>query len=261
MSMEEVKALLERIERLERQAARADDYRQICNCMAGHTFCYNAHEQAYEIERFWTRERPDAFYNGNTGPEGVAYYYIHNTERLRQKQREIVNRVYGLELTEADKVGYRVMNMLGTPFIEIAEDGMTAQGVWTTFNVLCHLDENGVPQPSVSLSKQCAEFCKEDGQWRLWRFRGCPGGFDLDVKLAKDGLDPAHDRAEDAKMGFGMPHWTPEEEALLHHRELDMDLSPEAMGYKPWVSARNDPPLPEPYETWTEDISFFRFKE
>ena len=263
-AMEEldVKKLLERIDALEAEvktAHRGEDYRQICNCMAGHSFCYNAHEQAYEIEHFWTKEKEDAYYNGNTGPDGVAYYYINNTARLRQKQRDIVNRVYNMELTEKDKVGYRVMNMLGTPFIEIAEDGMTAQGLWMTFNVLCHLDENGIPQPSVSISKQCAEFCKENGQWRLWRFRGCPGGFDLDVKLAQDGLNPEKDQKDGSKMGFGMPQWTPEEEKLLHFRNLDVNLAPDAMGYKPWISASNEPPLPEPYQTWDDAQSFFKF--
>ena len=56
-AMEEldVKKLLERIDALEAEvktAHRGEDYRQICNCMAGHSFCYNAHEQAYEIEHF-----------------------------------------------------------------------------------------------------------------------------------------------------------------------------------------------------------------
>ncbi len=259
MTEQEIQKLLQRVEALEVKAERADDYRQICNCMAGHSFCYNAHEQAYEIKRFWTKEREDSFYNGNTGPEGVAYYYINNTKALRAKQREIVNRVYGLQLTEEDKVGYRVINMLGSPFIEIAGDGMTAQGVWMTFNVLCHVNEEGKPQPSVSVGKLCAEFCKENGVWRLWRFRECPGGFGLDVKLTNDGTDPDAEKNARLKMSFGAPHFTEEEQKILRKRELDCDM--ENLQYKPWVSAVNDPPLPEPYESWEEVISFFHFKD
>lgn len=259
MNDADVQSLLARIEELEAKVGRDDDYRQICNCMAGHSFCYNAHEQTYEIEHFWTHERADAFYNGNTGPEGVAYYYINNTKALRKKQRELINRVYGLNLTESDKVGYRVVNMLGSPFIEIAKDGLTAQGVWMTFNVLCHVNEDGKPQPSVSVGKLCAEFCKENGAWRLWRFRECPGGFGLDVKLTNDGMDPEAEEAAHLRMQFGTPHFTPEEEKILHKRELDCDM--ENFQYKPWAPAVNDPPLPEPYETWTESISFFHFKD
>lgn len=260
----ENKELLERIEALEariKKAERGEDYRQIMNVIAGHSFCYNAHEQQYEIDRFWTKTKEDAYYNGNTTPIGVETYYVNNTKRLRGLQREIVNRIYNKELTEADKVGYRVMNMLTTPFIEIADDGLTAQGVWFTFNVLCHLDEQGIPQPTINCGKQCAEFCKENGGWRLWRFRACPGGFDLDVSLKNTGLEPERDKIEAEKMGFGMPKPTREELKLMHPRKLKSTFAMEDMGYKPWVSAQNDPPLPEPYATYAEAKPFFVFED
>ena len=118
--LDRLAALEQRVEQAEKKAERADDYRQIMNVMAGHSFCYNAHEQQYEIDRFWTKEKEDCWYNGNTTPIGVETYYVNNTKRLRALQRDIVNRVYHKALTEKDKVGYRVMNMLTTPFIEIA---------------------------------------------------------------------------------------------------------------------------------------------
>lgn len=255
----DVNVLLERIEKLENEAARGDDYREICNVMAAHCYCYNSHEQAFEIENFWTKEKQDTYYNGNTTPEGVAYYYINNTAALREKQREIVNRVYGLELTDEDKVGYRVVNMLGTPYIQIAKDRQTAQGIWQTFNVLCHVDSEGVPQPSVSVGKICAEFCRENGRWKLWRFRGCPGGFDLDVKLANDGLDKEQDEADKVKMDFGLPKFTDEELKILHKRPITKVYELNEMGYQPWNPAVVDPPLPMPYDTWDDSQSFFQF--
>jgi hypothetical protein len=228
--------------------------------MAGHSFCYNAHQQKYEIDHFWTKTKEDAFYNGNTTPIGVETYYVNNTRRLRGLQRDIVRRVYGKELSDDDAVGYRVMNMLTTPFIEIAGDGLTAQGVWFTYNVMCHLDENGIPQPTINAGKQCAEFVKENGQWRLWRFRGCPGGFDFDIKLTNTGLDPEAEAEGRKKMSFGMPKPTPEEEKLMHHRELKGDsFDPDKMRYTPWSPASFDPPLPEPYETYEDTTPFFEF--
>lgn len=256
-------ALLERIEKLEarlEEAEKNDDYQKICNCIAGHSYCYNSHEQAYEIEHFWTKEKPDSFYNNNTGPEGVAYYYINNTKALRAKQREIVNRVYNKNLTEEDKVGYRVINMLGTPFVEIAKDRQTAQGIWMTFNVLSHLDADGIPQPTVNVGKMCAEFCRENGEWKLWRFRGAPGGFDLDVKLTN--ITKEQEEEGMKKMGFGTPSFTPEEEKILNKRRLKSDYPFEdAMGYKPWTPAHFDPPLPEPYDTWDDARAFFKFED
>lgn len=255
--------LLERIESLEAEvkaAKRGEDYRQIMNVIAGHSYCYNSHEQQYEIDNFWTKTKEDSYYNGNTDPVGVETYYVNNTKRLRAKQREIVNRIYNKNLTEDDKVGYRVMNMLTTPFIEIAGDGLTAQGVWMTFNVLSHVDENGIPQPTVNIGKMCAEFCKENGEWKLWRFRGCPGGFDLDVDLKNTGIVEGEEEEERKKMSFGTNYPSPEEEKLLHRRNLKgMEFG--NWGYTPWTPAVFDPPLPKPYETWDDATPFFEFED
>ncbi len=261
--LERIDALEQRLEQAEKKAARADDYRQIMNVMAGHSFCYNAHQQQYEIDRFWTKEKQDCYYNGNTTPIGVETYYVNNTKRLRDLQREIVNRVYNRNLTEDDNVGYRVMNMLTTPFIEIAGDGLTAQAVWFTFNIMCHVDEDGVPQPSVNAGKQCAEFTKENGEWKLWRFRPCAGGFDLDIQLANTGLASSEEFSK--KMSFGIPKPTEEEERLMHFRLLKNGpkdrTSFEAFGYTPWTPTCADPELPKPYETWEDTTAFFEFAD
>ncbi len=261
--LERIDTLERRLEQAEKKAARADDYRQIMNVMAGHSFCYNAHEQQYEIDRFWTKEKQDSYYNGNTTPIGVETYYVNNTRRLRDAQREIVKRVYHKDLTEDDKVGYRVMNLLTTPFIEIAEDGLSAQALWFTFNIMCHVDEDGIPQPSSNVGKQCAEFTKENGEWKLWRFRPCAGGFDLDLKLANTGI--SEDDNFQKKMSFGIPKTTPEEERLMHFRTLKNGpgdrMSFDAFGYTPWTPAINDPPLPRPYAAWEDTTPFFEFED
>lgn len=258
---------MERIEALEaevKQAKRGEDYRQIMNVIAGHSFCYNAHEQQYEIDNFWTKTKQDSWYNDNTGPVGVETYYVNNTKRLREKQREIINRVYNMELPEDAKVGYRVMNMLTTPFIEIAGDGLTAQGVWMTLDVLCHVDEDGEPQPSVGTGKMCAEFCKENGEWKLWRFRSCGGGFALDVGLKTMGPmpEPKEKEGEPGKKRafFGTFYPTPEEEKLLNKRKLK-GFGAGGFAYSPSTSAAFDPPLPKPYETWEDTTPFFEFED
>lgn len=257
-----VEKLLERLEAMEKKAQRADDYRQIMNAMAGHEYCYNAHDQQYEIDRFWTKTKSDSYYNGNTGPVGVETYYVNNTRRLREGQTKIINRVYNKDLEGDAKVGYRVLHVLGTPFIEIAGDGLTAQGVWMAFNVQCHVNEFGIPQPSVSVSKTCAEFCKEDGVWKIWRFRPCPGGFELDVNLKSTGLIAGEDEFEMKKMEFGKPNFTPEEAKLLNMRDLIGDFYlPGGSGYKPYVPNVVDPPLPAPYETHEDAVRLFIFKD
>lgn len=258
-------ALLKKMEELEervKRAERGEDYRQILNVIAAHSFCYNAHQQQYEIDNYWTKTKEDCFYNGNTTPIGVETYYVNNTRRLRNLQREIVRSVYGKDIPDDAAVGYRVMNMLTTPFVEIAQDGLTAQGIWFTFNIMSHLDEKGVPQPTVNAGKTCAEFVKENGEWRLWRFRGCPNGFDLDVNLKNTGLDEESDDEGRKRMAFGTPKPTEEESRLMHHRDLKGDMfNPEVMRYTPWNPTMNDPPLPKPYDTYEDTIPFFVFAD
>ncbi len=263
---ERIDQLLDRIAKLEEEvkyARRGEDYRQIMNAIAGHCMCYNAHEQKYEIDHYWTKTKDDCWYNRNSTPIGVETYYVNNTRALRTKQANIANRVYGKNLTEKDKVGYRVMNMLTTPYIEIAGDGQTAQGVWFVFNIQSHLDENGIPAPDVFTNKMCAEFCKENGQWKLWRFRFAPGGFDLDVNLTNTGLNPNEIVERNKRLCFGFFLASEEEKKLLHQRDLvwSYDFEESMTQYCPWLPLHYDPHMPEPYETYADAVPFFVLKD
>lgn len=269
-----IKNLEERLARMEaalketenklKKAQRADDYRQIMNAIAAHSYCYNVHAQAYEVENYWTKERPDSYYNACTSPEGVKAYYVGNTRKARDRQREIVKRVYGIALQEPENVGYRVFNMLGTPFVEIAEDGMTAQGIWMEFSYKSHLDDEGKACPNASLSKTCAEFVKEGGKWKLWRMRGMPGGFDLDIPMASrksmEEMTPEEREYTMKEMNWAYFPFSDEEKAVLKQRFLTTEHEPH--GYDPKTPlVPSDPPLPEPYETWNEEISLFHFSD
>lgn len=272
--MDSMQEILDRLSALESEldsakkqlktAERGDDYREIMNAIAAHSYCYNSHSQAYEVEHFWTKEQPDSYYNACTSPEGVKAYYVGNTRKARDRQREIVKQVYGVELQEPQNVGYRVFNMLGTPYVVIAEDGMTAQGIWMEFSYKSHLDAEGKASPVASLGKTCAEFVKEDGHWKIWRMRGMPGGFDLDIPMAQhksmEEMTEAEREYATREMNWAYFPFSEEEKAVLKQTFLTTEHDP--MGYSATVPyIPENPPLPQPYETWNEDISLFHFSD
>lgn len=146
----------------------------------------------------------------------------------------------------------------------IAEDGQTAQGIWMEFSYKSHLDGAGKPCPNASLGKICAEFVKEDGVWKIWRMRGMPGGFELEIPLAqRKSMEEMTEEEREytmQEMNWAFFPFSEEEKKVLKQRFLTTEHDP--MGYAPTVPyIPNDPPLPEPYESWNDDISLFHFSE
>ena len=262
--MKEVAELREDLNRTKEQLARqgieaerTEDYRKIMNAMMAHGFCYEGHAHEYELERFWSKTMPDISYNGYYGQEGARAYYSETPESILQSQREIVRRVYGAEVADDECVGYHAMNMVCSPYIEIAGDGNTAQGVWMEFSIRCHLDENAEPVTSVGTAKCACDFIKEDGEWKIWHAAyGVGQGFGLDVKLTN--VHGPDDTVE--PMTMKLPYSLSPEQAKRYGARrrkgmpMGMEMSgkpPEGFAPKPWGgSVTYDPKLPEPYETW-----------
>ena len=240
--LDRLAALEQRVEQAEKKAERADDYRQIMNVMAGHSFCYNAHEQQYEIDRFWTKEKEDCWYNGNTTPIGVETYYVNNTKRLRALQRDIVNRVYHKALTEKDKVGYRVMNMLTTPFIEIAGDGQTAKGLWNVRGSYCRLTGCG-PIAYWTFGWAAVDFVLEAGQWKIWHMQLL---YNVDAQCGTP-------LTEAPKKYEPIPEFAPMDDFRLPAPNKPAVLMQHYSTERP---ATKSPRAPERYETFADTFSY-----
>lgn len=62
-------------------------------------------------------------------------------------------------------------DFIGTPIIEVADDGQTARGVWSDFGA----DVGSLDSPGDWLSvKFGVDFVKEDGVWKVWHFQVYP---------------------------------------------------------------------------------------
>lgn len=247
----EKKTTMEAVAEIEKRAKEADDYRQIMNAMGKHVFGYYGQIQEEELEKYWSQREDIVYAHGAMayyGRENVYNYYTGMTDALKAQGREIAERFYGKKYDAQYGPGYKVMNMLLSPYIEIAGDRQTARGVWMAFAYMTHLNkENGKPETSLGLSRYSAEFIREDGQWKLWHrvdhvvcgleyLRTEPNGF---AKPAKEG--------QGAHEGPPVPKLT-----YVGQKTLVQKSS----GGAPWEPSYPEPKIPEPYETWTEDNSY-----
>jgi hypothetical protein len=69
----------------------------------------------------------------------------------------------------SDHAGMFESEVIGTPVIEIAGDGKTAKGVWTSIQAVGKTHEHDPrPQASWLWWRLAIDFVKEDGQWKIW---------------------------------------------------------------------------------------------
>ena len=236
---------------LRKRAEDADDYRQIMNAMGKHVFGYYGQIQEEELDKYWSKRDDIVYAHGSMayyGRQDVYNYYTGMTAALKQQGREVAEEFYGEKYDEQYGPGYKVMNMLLSPYIEIAADRQTARGVWMAYAYMSHLKrETGMPETSLGLSRYSAEFIREDGQWKLWHrvdhvecgleYKG-PGTMMPPLPKKKDGEKPG---------GPPMPTIKYVGQKTLKQR---------SGSNSPCEPSYPEPKIPEPYQTWSEENSY-----
>lgn len=238
-----------------RRAEEADDYRQIMNAMGKHVFGYYGQIQEEELEKYWSRRDDIVYAHGSMayyGRQNVYNYYTGMTAAMKAQGRETAERFYGQQYEPQYGPGYKVMNMLLSPYIEIAKDRQTARGVWMAYAYMTHLDrETGKPDTSLGLSRYSAEFIREDGQWKIWhrvdhvecglKYQGMG---EMMPPPGKDGEKP----------GPGPGGGGPPMPAIQYVGQKM--LAQRSGSNSPCEPSYPEPRIPESYETWTEENSY-----
>lgn len=251
-------SLSDKASRLEAAAVEADDYRQIMNAMSKHVFGYYGQIQQQELSKYWSKRDDIVYAHGSMayyGKPDVYNYYLGMTAALKEKGRDIVKRVYNKELPEDEGPGYKVMNMLLSPYVEIAADRKTARGIWMAYSYMTHLKDDGTPEPSLALARYGAEFIKEDGEWKLWHrvdYMEC--GLEHPGTGMMGGPPPS----EDGPGGppGGKPGTPPHGVANMNYAGQKTLRQRSGGGMAPYEASYPEPRIPEPYETWTEENSY-----
>lgn len=166
-------ALIERIDRLEREARTARDRDQIENLFSRYMYLHNAFQDA-QIIPLWARE----------GTPGMAAEYS-NLGRYTT-----YDSIMEYHRNRPNPTGKLIFHELSTPVIEIAGDGQTAKGMWIMTGL-----ESGLTEPEYAAqmpdwmhvpdvmvdgrrvwmhnvyAKYGIDFIRQDGEWRIWHFR------------------------------------------------------------------------------------------
>lgn len=241
----------DRLLNLEKMAQRALDYMEIQNAMAAHTFLYRAQRQEEEMELFWTHQKEDIMYaHGDmafVGWDTVYEYYVVNNARRRKATLEMMHELHpDIEnIAQNEGIGDLPAHLMTTPYIEIAGDGMTAQGVWYSPTFLSGLTTEGTLRTFVGLARQGADFVKEDGKWKIWHLRDfsdvtfpvtVPGSEKKPDSMDAKAAPPSLERPGYSRLVNNM--------SLSYHERYGPTAIPELL-----------PNLPMPYESWSDERS------
>lgn len=216
-----------------KEAQWASDYVDIQNLVAAHLYCYRAQKQVYEIENFWSA-RDDIAYSGWKGREVVIENYCGTNKRMRAAKLELVNKHYPeISVTpENEGVGDLVCKAATTPFVVIADDRKTAQGLWFVPGICSEVGPDGNIKPTYFQEKNGFDFIFDDGKWKIWH-----------MNIFLDFISPLPAAIADPQ-NFNTP--TVSYSEVGYTGALPVDTEP----YGPTRVAHFDPPLPAAYETW-----------
>lgn len=155
---------------------RAIDVREVHNLATAHAYCFRANKRAEELELYWSK-RDDIVYAsesmGYKGREAVYDYYVTKIGDVQKERLARACELFPQLENNPDNIGVGdlALDLTTTPYIEIAGDGQTAQGVWMILSGRVELNGDGKPVLDHIRSRWGFDFVKEDGQWKIWHFR------------------------------------------------------------------------------------------
>ena len=216
--------------------------------LAAKRFYYQAAERrAEELDELWVRE-PDhqagASLGSNwgyyTGMDQIRAYYVTAHDARRRAHLEALHDADPSIEVKPENLDLGCMHLepISTALVELAGDGQTAKGLWYSIGQRTTSRPDGTAEALWITTKIGIDFILEGQEFRIWHViyavdfshRAGTSYADQPVYLA-EGEDPV-------RVEFG----TPTIPMLTHN-----DVFSWADGY---------PPEPEPYETFTDALSY-----
>ena len=130
-------------------------------------------------------------------------------------------------------VGTLCHHPISTGLVELAGDGQTAKGLW-----YCIGQETVPGKATWVTGKVAMDFVKEDGAWKIWH------------------VVEANDLTGEAGGNYaeGTPYWEPENDPVVKaFGTPDVAVLTHDPNFNWWD---NYPAMPEPYDTWSDSISY-----
>ena len=224
----------------EERIIRVWDVEQVKDLMSRRSIYEATNRRAEEITDLWVQvpeNQATASFGRNwgyyVGLDEIKKYYVDD---FYTKERQALAAI-GKEVAESG-YGRFLFHPLSTPLVYVAEDGRTAQGTWYSIGVDCYPEADGTADTNWNCQKICADFIKEPGGWKIWHVLFSQ---DFTVKTGHDvsELQSIYIRGTGRdEIDFG----TPTIPMLTHNPSYT------------WCD--NYPPLNDPYQMFTEEISY-----
>ena len=171
---------------------RVTDVMEIRNVMGKHVYYHAKGLHERELKEIWVQKpenQATASFGQNWGYNvGMAridaYYGKGSVENFRKDLEELATYDPSVEVSPENLgIGSLVIHALTAPYIEVAGDGKTAQGLWYSPGAVGGVHP-GRADGMMMYEKYGVDFIKEDGAWKIWHlFIGTdfatPAGQDL----------------------------------------------------------------------------------
>lgn len=233
-----------------RKAKRAGAYQGAMNCMAAHLYSYRAQAQQNEVDNYWSSRHDEISYWNNDGYEAIKdFFCVKNGQEMRDKKLTIINKYYPeIEVCpENDGMGDMVAKGAVSAYVIPAEDGESAKGLWLTPGICSEVNLDGRPKGTYMHEKVGLNVVREpDGSWKILKLRTY---VEFVTPIPTEWLEM---ESEAGERTFSL---APEAESHENPPEP-------AYGKKPYsitTKAGYYPPLPVPYESWSEENAMVKY--
>ncbi len=250
-------ALEKRLASLTGEVERAAAHGEVANVFARYQYLHCAFRDEEIITALWVR----------AGTPGISAQYTNTGVYTSWDS------VMAYHRKRPSPAGKLLVHYLASPLIEVARDGKTAKGTWIMAGV-----ESGLSDPKVAeqaprsffesepvegrkvwahwvICRYALDFLRQDGEWRIWHFRcveicRAPFGRNWIAFGSQMQADQAIRRFHNDLAFFG------EDGRPVFMPPVDGPPKSTAQPYRTDRSAELEPPLPEPYHTFTSTFEY-----
>ena len=235
----------------EMDAKYAANYVEVLNTSSIHCYGYASQQMVMELDRFWAQRTENlAGCHADRGHQGhnIQYkYYARGNMGMNWGKVKLMHELFPdkVELHPYNLgIGELVIRFYTSPYIVVADDCKTAQGVWYSFGISCEVDKQAHPVPFMQWGREMCDFVLEGDTWRFLHFRLSA---DIDYLLDSNFV-----------LGEGLDNGIPRT-IKVDKPEPDTQLEPFPMDevYSPFRVANYSPEPPFPFETWDNRSSWF----
>ena len=233
----------------EQLLTRWEDVRELKNLMGRYTADITLKKDAELYDRYWSRRNDvclgvnEGWYDGR---DAVAGWYSACGRRIALESG-LIRKAFPAELAHRSEeetygVGMLDYKPIDTPVIEVAEDGVTAKGLWAIRGTHSRMTAGG-PQAVWEWGWFAVDFIEKDGEWKIWHMQ-----YLQDILRPCGavwyGPEPVYEEIPEFSgiRDFAMPE--PSVSCVLRER---------------WTPERRfapSPRVPEPYESFADTFSY-----